>query len=145
MYCLPFLVCTVLAHFFTFTITFVPLSSNWHRHYCGHMIWLLAHPLPARCVYFLTDGGGWVNLLNNGAANKKIFKKVKCCQQLAAHPLIGRPSLNNWAGVSGKRNKFNTRWRLNTETNGHWSPQSQANIYHLPLSRSPFFLITHYL
>jgi hypothetical protein len=64
--------------FFTFTITFVPLSSNWHRLYCGHMIWLLAHPLPSlRCVSFLTEGGGggWVNLLNNGAANKKYFKK----------------------------------------------------------------------
>jgi hypothetical protein len=39
------LVCTVLAHFFTFTLTFVPLSSNRHRLYCGHMIWLLANPL----------------------------------------------------------------------------------------------------
>ncbi len=29
---------------------------------------------------------------------------------LAAHPLIGRPSLNNWAGVSGRGNRFNTRW-----------------------------------
>ncbi len=28
---------------------------------------------------------------------------------LAAHPLIGRPSLNNWAGVSGKRNINNPR------------------------------------
>jgi hypothetical protein len=39
------------------------------------MIWLLTHPLPARCVSFLTDrwGGERVNLLNNGAANKKIF------------------------------------------------------------------------
>jgi hypothetical protein len=85
------------------------------------MIWLLAHPLPARCVSFLTDRGGGegVNLLNNGAANKKIFLKVKCCQQLAAHPLIGRPLLNNWAGVSGKGNRFKTRWRLNTEANGH--------------------------
>jgi hypothetical protein len=44
---------------------------------------------------------------------------VKCCQQLAAHSLIGRPLLNNWAGVSGKGDRFNTRWRLNTETNEH--------------------------
>jgi hypothetical protein len=49
----------------------------------------------------------------------KNILKVKCCQQLAAHFLIGRPSLNNLAGVSGKGNGFNTRWRLNTETNGH--------------------------
>jgi hypothetical protein len=85
--------------FFTFTITFVPLSSNWHRVYCDYIIWLLAHPLLARCVSFLTErggggGDGWVNLLNNGAASKKIFLKAKC-QQLAAHPLVGRPSLNN--------------------------------------------------
>ena len=32
---------------------------------------------------------------------------------LAAHPLIGRPLLNNWAGVSGRGNRFNTRWRPN--------------------------------
>jgi hypothetical protein len=25
---------------------------------------------------------------------------------LAAHPLIGRPSLNNWAGVSGRGNRL---------------------------------------
>jgi hypothetical protein len=50
---------------------------------------------------------------------KKNILKVKCCQQLAAHPLIIRPSLNNWAGASGKGNRFNTRWKLNTETNGH--------------------------
>jgi hypothetical protein len=31
----------------------------------------------------------------------------------AARPLIGRPSLNNWAGVIGKGNRYNTRWRPN--------------------------------
>ncbi len=47
-------------------------------------------------------------------------------------------------GVSGKGNRFNTRWRQNTETNGHQSPRSEANIYHLTPSRPPFFLITPY-
>jgi hypothetical protein len=73
MYCIPFLVCTVLAHFFTFTMIFVPLSSNWLlRPYD-----LAPHPPPPSkmCIfpYWWGGGGGWVNLLNNGAANKKLF------------------------------------------------------------------------
>jgi hypothetical protein len=45
------------------------------------MIWLLAHPLPSakKVLSLLTGGGGWVNLLNNGAANKKNILKAKCC------------------------------------------------------------------
>jgi hypothetical protein len=35
------------------------------------------------------------------------------------------------AGVSGKRNRFNTRWRQNSKTNGHLSPRSQAYSEHL--------------
>jgi hypothetical protein len=38
---------------------------------------------------------------------------------LAAHPLVGRPWLDNWAGVSGKGNKYNTRWRPKYKTKGH--------------------------
>jgi hypothetical protein len=41
---------------------------------------------------------------------------------LAAHPLIGRPSLNNWAGVNG-------------------TPRSQVYSDHLPSLRPPSFLI----
>jgi hypothetical protein len=99
------------------------------------MIWLLTHPLPARCVYFLTYGwGGWVNLLNNGAANKKIFKKVKCCQQLAAHPLISRPSLNNWAGVSGKEIDLiqHGGWIQRQTDIDHHSPRPISIICHFP-------------
>jgi hypothetical protein len=40
--------------------------------------------------------------------------KAKCGQQLAAYPfLIGRPSPNNLVGVSGKGNRFSTRWLQN--------------------------------
>jgi hypothetical protein len=38
---------------------------------------------------------------------------IRTIVMLAAHPLIGRPSLNKWAGVSGRGNRFNTRWRPN--------------------------------
>ncbi len=67
----PFLCVQFLAHFFTFTLKFVSPSSNCneHRLQCRRMIWLLPHPLPLSLLYF------------NGAANKKIFSKAKCCQQ----------------------------------------------------------------
>jgi hypothetical protein len=54
------------------------------------MIWLLAHPIPStRSVSFLTDGRGeWVNLLNNGAANKKNILKSEML------PTVSCTSLN---------------------------------------------------
>ncbi len=105
------------------------------------MIWLLAHPSCQQDMYLslLTVKGGWVNLLNNGAANKNNIFKSEVLLTVSSI-FLGRPSLNNWASVSEKGNRFNKRWRLNTETNGHRLPRSEANIYHLPPS---FFLITH--
>ncbi len=37
------------------------------------------------------------------------------------------------AGTQGNRINTGTRRRLNRETDGHRSPQSEANLYHLPL------------
>jgi hypothetical protein len=42
-----------------------------------------------------------------------IVMAIRAIVMLAAHPLIGRPSLNNWAGVSGRGNRFNARWQPN--------------------------------
>ncbi len=41
--------------------------------------------------------------------------------------------------------ELNTRWRPNTETNGHLSPRSETNIHHMTSSRPTLFFITHYL
>jgi hypothetical protein len=51
---------------------------------------------------------------------------------LAAHPLISRPSLNNWAGVSGNGNGFNTR-KVKRQTDiDHHGPKYILIICHLP-------------
>ncbi len=71
---------------------------------------------------------------------KKYFKKWSAAnKQLAAHPLIGRPSLNNCAAVSGKGNRFNTRWRwIQRQTDiDHHSPRPISIICHFP--DPPFF------
>jgi hypothetical protein len=63
---------------------------------------------------------------------------------LAAPILINRLMTNYRAGVSGKVNIINPRWRQKKK-NGHLSPRSGSNIYLLPASRPPLFLIGHYL
>ncbi len=39
---------------------------------------------------------------------------------LAAHPLIGRPSLNNWAGVSGKENRLKYKMEAKLKDKRTW-------------------------
>ncbi len=63
---------------------------------------------------------------------------------LAAPILINRSMTNYSAGVSGKGNIINPRWRTNKKRNGHLSPRSGTNIFNLPASRPPLFLIGHY-
>jgi hypothetical protein len=65
---------------------------------------------------------------------------------LAAPILINRSMTtgNYCAGGSGKGNRTSPRWRPNIKRNGHLSPRSRINIYHLPASRPPLFLIGHY-
>ncbi len=41
------------------------------------------------------------------------WKVIRTIVMLAAHPLIGMPSLDNWAGVSGKGNINYPRWQPN--------------------------------
>jgi hypothetical protein len=54
---------------------------------------------------------------------------------------IGIYSMTNyWPGVSGKENIINPRWRPNKKRNGHLSPRSETNIYHLPASCPPPFV-----
>jgi hypothetical protein len=64
---------------------------------------------------------------------------------LVAPILINRLMTKYCAGVSGNGNIINPRWRPNKKRNGHLSPRSKTNIYHLPTSRPPLFLIGHYL
>ncbi len=64
---------------------------------------------------------------------------------LAAPSLIDRPMTNYWAGVSGKGNRIIPRWRPYKKRKGHLSPRSETNVYHLPPSRHPLFLIGHHL
>jgi hypothetical protein len=45
--------------------------------------------------------------------------------------------------LTGKR--IISKWRPNKKRKRHLSPRSETNIYHLPPSRSPLFLIGHYL
>jgi hypothetical protein len=40
--------------------------------------------------------------------------------------------------------ELNPRWQPNKKKNGHLSPRSKTNIYHMPPSRPPYFFITHY-
>ncbi len=56
---------------------------------------------------------------------------------LAAPVIIGRSMTNYWAGVRGKGNRINPRWRPNKKRNGLISPQSETNIFHLPASGAP--------
>jgi hypothetical protein len=44
-------------------------------------------------------------------------------------------------GVSGKGNRFTTRWQQNYKAKGHPSPRSQAYSKHFPSSRPHSFLI----
>jgi hypothetical protein len=81
---------------------------------------------------------GWQICQSNGAASMKKFKKDMCGKHLAEPILIGRPISIHSAGVSGKGNRFYTRWKQNQKTKGHLSPWSESNIYHLP--RSPHLL-----
>ncbi len=52
---------------------------------------------------------------------------------LAALPLIGRPSLNNWAGVSGRGNRFNTDGgQIKRQKDiDHHSPKYTSIVCHL--------------
>jgi hypothetical protein len=52
---------------------------------------------------------------------------------------------NYWAGVSGQGNRIIPRWRQNKKRKGLLSARSDTNIYHLPPSLPPLFLIGHYL
>jgi hypothetical protein len=56
---------------------------------------------------------------------------------IAAPLLINRSMTNYCVGVSGNGNIINPRWRPNKKRNGHLSPWSRTNIYHLPASRPP--------
>jgi hypothetical protein len=61
---------------------------------------------------------------------------------LAAPILIDRSMTKYWAGVSGKGNRINPRWRPNKKRNGHLSPRSETNIYHVVSFQTP--LISHW-
>jgi hypothetical protein len=57
----------------------------------------------------------------------------------AAPVLIDR-SMTNFLHESAETEKeLNPRWRPDTEKNGHRSPRSETNIYHLLPSRPPHF------
>jgi hypothetical protein len=83
-----------------------------------------------------------VVLVSSTSTNGAVIRRVV---MLAAPILINRSMTNYCAGVSKKWNRINPRWRPNKERNGHLSPRSRTNIYHLPASWPPLFLIGHYL
>ncbi len=69
-----------------------PVSKGWNQIYS--VIWLHSHPpLPP--------------------ANRKIFKKEKCCKCLQHHAYSCQTMPIQSAGVSGSGNRFITRWRPN--------------------------------
>ncbi len=66
-------------------------------------------------------------------------------KMLAAPAQIDRSMTNYWAGVSGKEIElFQDGGQIKREKD-ILSPRSETNIYHLPSSRPPLFLIRHYL
>ncbi len=83
-----------------------------------------------------------VVLVSSTSTNGAVIRRIV---MLAAQTLIDRSMSNYCAGMSGKGNRINPRWRSNKKRNGHLSPRSRTNIYHFPASRPPLFLIGHYL
>jgi hypothetical protein len=79
-----------------------------------------------------------VVLVSSTSTNVAVIKKIV---MLAAPVQINRSMTNYCAGVSGNGNRINPRWRPNKKRNGHLSPRSRTNVYHLPASRPPLFLI----
>jgi hypothetical protein len=63
---------------------------------------------------------------------------------LAAPAQIEMSMTYYWAEVSEKGNKIIPRWRPNKKRKGHHHGLT-TNIFHLPPSRAPLFLIGHYL
>jgi hypothetical protein len=62
---------------------------------------------------------------------------------LAGPILIDRSTTNYCTGVSGKGKRIKPRWRPNKQRNGHLSPRSGTNIYHL-LASFPAPLVSHW-
>ncbi len=83
-----------------------------------------------------------VVLVSSTSTNGAVIRRIV---MLAAPILIDRSMTNYCAKGSGKGNRINPRWRPNKKRNGHLSPRSRTNIYHLPALRPPLFLIGHYL
>ncbi len=83
-----------------------------------------------------------VVLVSSTSTNGAVINRIV---MLAAPILINRWMTNYCAGVSGNGNIINPRWRPNKKRNGYLSPRSRTNIYHLPASQPPLFLIGHYL
>jgi hypothetical protein len=73
-----------------------------------------------------------VVLVSSTSTNGVVIMRIV---MLAAPILIDRSLTNYCAGVSGKGNRINPRWWPNKKSNGHLSPWSRTNIYHLPASR----------
>ncbi len=80
-----------------------------------------------------------VVLVSSTSINGAVIRGIV---MLAAPILINRSMTNYCAGVSGKGNRINPRWRPNKKRNAHLSPRSRTNIYHLPASRPP--LVSHW-
>ncbi len=83
-----------------------------------------------------------VVLVSSTSTNSAVIRRIV---MLAAPILIDRSMTNYCPGVSGNGNRINPRWRPNKKRNGHPSPGSRTNIYNLPASLPPLFLIGHYL
>ncbi len=83
-----------------------------------------------------------VVLVSSTSTNGAVIRRIV---MLAAPILINRSMTNYCAGVSGKGNRIHPRWWPNKKRNGHLSPRSRTNTYHLTAYRPPLFLIGHYL
>jgi hypothetical protein len=75
----------------------------------------------------------------NVANKQKMFKKAKCCQQLPAHPILGRPSPNNLAGESG--NGIGDGVKIRRQKDIYLSPRSEAYTYTFALFQT--HLLSH--
>jgi hypothetical protein len=104
---------------------------------------VLAAPITAHVVmctvfvhFFIFTNRFGKSTIITGAANRKIYKKEKCGNQIAAQHLLGQTTPTQSAGVSGKGNRINPRWWPNKNIKEHRSPQCinsdrKVNLYYV--------------
>jgi hypothetical protein len=111
------------------------------------MSWLLPLPLPLSLLFLYISwkwGRGRSQSQIMVMQTKKMFSKVKCCTSLNT---VSRPSLNNWAGVSGKEIDFLLQDVGKNKKDKGTSITTVPSLY-LSLTipyRPAYFLIVHYL